>query len=82
MFAAAAQLTSLAGEYPAAQIGNTAYIKLDANLTPHHQLALRLNTTSYWGANNVFSILPVLLLITRSVTTVRNRFPPRPQRFH
>ena len=54
VFAAAAQLTSLAGEYPAAQIGNTAYIKLDANLTPHHQLALRLNTTNYWGANNVF----------------------------
>lgn len=54
VFAAAAQLTSLAGEYPAAQIGNTAYAKLDINLTPHHQLALRLNTTRYWGANNVF----------------------------
>ena len=54
VFAAAAQLTSLAGEYPAAQIGNSSYIKLDINLTPHHQLALRLNTTRYWGANNVF----------------------------
>jgi hypothetical protein len=54
VFAAAAQLTSLAGEYPAAQIGNTAYAKLDINLSPHHQLALRLNTTRYWGANNVF----------------------------
>ncbi len=54
VFAAAAQLTSLAGEYPAAQIGNTAYAKLDINLTPRHQLALRLNTTRYWGANNVF----------------------------
>jgi hypothetical protein len=54
VFAAAAQLTSLAGEYPAAQIGNTVYAKLDINLTPHHQLALRLNTTRYWGANNVF----------------------------
>jgi outer membrane receptor protein involved in Fe transport len=51
---AAAQLTSLAGEYPAAQIGNTSYVKLDINLTPRHQLALRLNTTNYWGANNVF----------------------------
>ena len=54
VFAAAAQLTSLAGEYPAAQIGNSSYAKLDINLTPHHQLALRVNTTRYWGANNVF----------------------------
>jgi hypothetical protein len=54
VFAAAAQLTSLAGEYPAAQIGNSAYAKLDINLTPRHQLSLRVNTTRYWGANNVF----------------------------
>ena len=39
VFAAAAQLTSLAGEYPAAQIGNTSYAKLDLNLSPRHQLA-------------------------------------------
>ena len=54
VFAAAAQLTSLAGEYPAAQIGNSSYAKLDINLSPRHQLALRVNTTRYWGANNVF----------------------------
>lgn len=54
VFAAAARLTSLAGEYPAAQIGNSAYGKLDINLTPRHQLTLRVNTTRYWGANNVF----------------------------
>ena len=54
VFAAAAQLTSLAGEYPAAQIGNSSYAKLDINLTPRHQLALRINTRRYWGANNVF----------------------------
>jgi hypothetical protein len=54
VFASAAQLTSLAGEYPAAQIGNTSYGKLDINLTPRNQLTLRLNTTRYWGANNVF----------------------------
>ena len=54
VFAAAGQLTSLAGEYPAAQIGNSAYGKLDINLTPREQLALRVNTTRYWGANNVF----------------------------
>src|SRR5580658_9464921 len=54
VFAAAAQLTSLAGEYPAAQIGDTSYSKLDLNLTPRNQLALKVNTTRYWGANNVF----------------------------
>jgi hypothetical protein len=54
VFAAAAQLTSLAGEYPAAQIGNSSYGKLDVNITPRHQLALRVNTTRYWGSNNVF----------------------------
>src|SRR5579871_554837 len=54
VLAAAARLTSLAGEYPAAQIGNSAYGKLDINLTPRQQLALRVNTTRYWGSNNVF----------------------------
>jgi len=54
VFAAAAQLTSLAGEYPAAQIGNTSYAKLDINLSPRNQLALRVNATRYWGSNNVF----------------------------
>jgi hypothetical protein len=54
VIAAAAQLTSLAGEYPAAQIGNSSYAKLDINLNPRNQLALRVNTTRYWGSNNVF----------------------------
>ena len=54
VFATAAQLTSLAGAYPAAQIGNSSYGKLDINLTPRNQLALRINTTRYWGSDNVF----------------------------
>jgi carboxypeptidase family protein/TonB-dependent receptor-like protein len=54
VFAAANRLTSLAGEYPAAQIGNACFAKLDINLTPRHQLALRVNTSRYWGSNNVF----------------------------
>ncbi len=54
VFASAGQLSSLAGEYPAGQLGYSSYGKLDVNLTPHHQLALRVNTTRYWGANNVF----------------------------
>jgi hypothetical protein len=52
--AAATQLNSLAGAYPAAQIGNAAYAKLDINLSPRHQLALRFNSSHYWGSNNVF----------------------------
>jgi len=52
--AAAARLTSLAGSYPAAQIGNAAYAKLDINLTPRNQVALRFNSSRYWGSNNVF----------------------------
>jgi hypothetical protein len=54
VFATAAQLSSLAGVYPSAQIGNSSYAKLDINLTPHHQLGLRVNTSRYWGSNNVF----------------------------
>jgi outer membrane receptor protein involved in Fe transport len=54
VFASAAQLSSLAGEYPAAQIGYSSFAKLDITLTPRNQLALRVNTTQYGGANNVF----------------------------
>ena len=54
VFAAAAQLTSLAGAYPAAQIGNASYAKLDINLTARNQLAIRFNSSRYWGSNNVF----------------------------
>jgi hypothetical protein len=54
VFAAAAQLNSLAGAYPAAQIGNATFAKLDINLTSRNQLALRFNSSRYWGSNNVF----------------------------
>jgi hypothetical protein len=54
VFAAAAQLTSLAGEYPASQIGNSSFAKLDINLNTHEQLAIRFSSSRYWGANNVF----------------------------
>jgi hypothetical protein len=54
VFAAASQLTSLAGAYPAAQIGNASYAKLDINLSPRNQLGIRFNASRYWGSNNVF----------------------------
>jgi len=52
--ATAAKLSSFTGEYPAGQIGNSAYGKLDINLTPRNQVTLRVNTSRYWGSNNVF----------------------------
>ncbi len=54
VFAAAGQLSSLAGSYPAAQIGNASYAKLDINLSPRNQLGIRFNSSRYWGSNNVF----------------------------
>jgi Carboxypeptidase regulatory-like domain/TonB dependent receptor len=54
VFAAAAQLNSLAGSYPSAQIGNASYAKLDINLSPRNQMAVRFNSSRYWGSNNVF----------------------------
>src|SRR5208282_3022997 len=54
VFAAASQLDAYAGSFPAAQIGNASYAKLDINLSPRNQLALRVNSSRYWGSNNVF----------------------------
>jgi Carboxypeptidase regulatory-like domain/TonB dependent receptor len=54
VFARTAQLDAYAGTYPAAQIGNTSYTKLDIHLTPRNQLNLRVSTSRYWGSNNVF----------------------------
>jgi hypothetical protein len=54
VFAAAAQLSQMGGQYRAALIGNTGFLKVDATLTPKHFLSLRLNTSRYYGQNNVF----------------------------
>ena len=54
VFAAANQLTSLAGQYPAQMLGNAGFLKLDVALTPHESLSGRLSTSRYWGQNNVF----------------------------
>lgn len=54
VFASAAHLTSLAGNHPASQVGNSSFGKVDISLTPRHQLGLRVNTSRYWGVNNVF----------------------------
>src|SRR5947209_6607950 len=54
VFATAAQLTKQAGLYPSKLLGNAGFAKLDVNISQHNQLALRLNTSRYSGANNVF----------------------------
>ena len=54
VFAAANQLSSLAGSYPARMLGNAGFFKLDMALTPHEALSARVNTSRYWGQNNVF----------------------------
>jgi hypothetical protein len=54
VFATAAQLTQQGGQYPTQLLGNTAFLKLDFKLAEHNDLSMRLNTSRYWGQNNVF----------------------------
>jgi hypothetical protein len=54
VFAAAARLSTLAGEFPSKMVGNAGFFKLDFTLTPHEALAARISTSSYSGLNNVF----------------------------
>ncbi len=54
VFAAAGQLTQMAGNFQSALIGNAGFAKLDAVLSPHHALSARLSTSRYSGSNNVF----------------------------
>jgi hypothetical protein len=54
VFAAADQLSSLAGQFPSELLGNAGFLKLDVSLTPHQYLSARLSTSRYYGQNNVF----------------------------
>jgi len=55
VFAAAAQLNQLALQpYPAKLLGNAAFGKLDFNLGSRNTLTMRINTSRYYGSNNVF----------------------------
>jgi hypothetical protein len=51
---AASQLSSMGGTYRAAMIASTGSIKFDYTLSPRNQLSFRVNTSRYWGTNNVF----------------------------
>ncbi len=54
VFATAAKLTQESGEYPTQLLGNTGFVKFDFKLSPHNDLAVRLNASRYWGTNNAF----------------------------
>src|ERR1035437_5975469 len=51
---AAAQLSTMGGTFPAKLLGNAGFLKLDRVLTAHQQLSARLNTSRYYGTNNVY----------------------------
>jgi hypothetical protein len=54
VFAAATRLSREAGEYPARLLGNSAFAKVDLTLSSHNVLSVRVNSSRYSGANNVF----------------------------
>jgi hypothetical protein len=54
VFAAAAQLNSLAGDYRTTMGGNAGFAKVDFNLSQKQLLFFRLSTSRYSGVNNVF----------------------------
>src|ERR1700683_724671 len=54
VYAGAAQLSTLAGQFPSTMTGNAGFFKVDFTLTPHESLSTRLSTSRYSGLNNVF----------------------------
>ncbi|HEV2114469.1 MAG TPA: TonB-dependent receptor, partial [Terriglobales bacterium] len=54
VFAAANRLSQMGGEYRSQLLGNTGFAKVDFSLSPRHFLSARLNTSRYYGSNNVF----------------------------
>jgi len=54
VFATAAQLSKQAGTFPSSMLGNAGFFKFDLVLNQHNNLSLRLNTSRYYGHNNVF----------------------------
>jgi hypothetical protein len=67
VFAKAAQLSQQAGVYPAKLLGNSAFLKVDFSISPRQQLSFRLNTSKYYGQNNVF-VDPSSPLTTYGIT--------------
>jgi hypothetical protein len=54
VFAKAAKLSKQAGTFPTSMLGNAGFVKLDVSLTPRNNFSARVNTSRYYGHNNVF----------------------------
>lgn len=54
VFAAANRLSQMGGEFQSRLLGNTGFAKVDWSLNPRHFLSARMNTSRYYGSNNVF----------------------------
>ncbi|HSB75083.1 MAG TPA: TonB-dependent receptor, partial [Terriglobales bacterium] len=54
VFASANRLSQMGGEYPSRLLGNTVFAKLDWSLNSRHYLTAHLNSSRYYGENNVF----------------------------
>jgi hypothetical protein len=54
VFAAAGQLSTMAGTFHAKMLGDTGFLKLDHVLSAREFLSARLSTSRYYGTNNVF----------------------------
>ena len=54
VLAAANQLSSLAGQFRSKLLGNAGFAKVDVTLGTRNYLSARINTSRYYGANNVF----------------------------
>jgi len=54
VFASAAQLNTIAGDFRSALIGDAGFARVDYAISLQHQLATRINVSRFWGSNNVF----------------------------
>jgi len=54
VFATAAHLSTLGGNFQSQMLGNTGFLKTDVALNSRNYLSLRVSTSRYWGTNNVF----------------------------
>ncbi len=54
VLAAANQLSGLAGQFRSKLLGNAGFAKVDFAIGPRNYLSARLNTSRYYGVNNVF----------------------------
>jgi Carboxypeptidase regulatory-like domain/TonB dependent receptor len=54
VMATAQALSTMGGEYRSRLLGNAGFAKLDVAITPRHHLSTRVNTSRYYGMNNVF----------------------------